>query len=100
LAIAARDSLRIAVPSVVLAECWRGQTTQVWKDILAAVDVEAVTEEVAKLAGEAIARVPGATVVDAIVMAFAALRGDLVYTSDYDDLSRLQVFFQVRVLHV
>jgi hypothetical protein len=47
------------------------------------------------------ARVKGATAVDAIVMASAALRGDLVYTSDVGDLERLRAHFRsVRVLCV
>jgi hypothetical protein len=41
-----------------------------------------MTEALAKSAGEALAAVPGATVVDAIVMASAAARGGVVYTSD------------------
>ena len=37
--------------------------------------------------------------IDAIVMASAARRGDIVYTMDMADLSRLQAFFpSVRVL--
>jgi hypothetical protein len=65
------------------------------------VDGDPVSEAIAKRAGEAIARVPTATVVDAIVMASAAQRGDTVYTSDYDDLSRLQAAFpSVRVLRM
>ena len=52
-------------------------------------------------AGEAIAAVPSATAVDAIVMASAAQRGDVVYTSDFEDLERLrQRFPSVRVLRV
>jgi hypothetical protein len=52
-----------------------------------------------KLAGEAVARVAGATAIDAIVMASAAARGDTVFTSDVDDLERLRAFFpNVRVL--
>jgi len=40
-------------------------------------------------------------VIDAIVMASAASRGDVVYTSDFDDLERLRSFFpSVRVLVV
>jgi hypothetical protein len=39
--------------------------------------------------------------VDAIVMASAASRGDVVYTIDVDDLERLRTFFPgVRVLSV
>jgi hypothetical protein len=53
----------------------------------------------AKLAGEALASVHGATAIDAIVMASAATRGDVVFTSDVDDLERLRAFFpRVRVL--
>jgi len=61
-----------------------------------------MTDRLARSAGEAIAAVPGATVVDAIVMASAAQRDDVVYTTDFDDLSRLrdQHFRGVRVLGV
>ena len=60
-----------------------------------------MTERLARSAGEAIAAVPGTTVVDAIVMASAAARSGVVYTSDFDDLSRLCVHFrEVRVLSV
>jgi hypothetical protein len=38
---------------------------------------------------------------DALVMASAARRGDVVYTSDFADLDRLRSFFpSVRVLSV
>ncbi len=43
--------------------------------------------------GEALAAVPGAPTIDAIVMASAARRGDLVYTSDVADLERLRKYF-------
>ena len=60
-----------------------------------------MTESLAKRAGEAIAALPGTTVVDAIVMASAAARGGVVYTSDFDDLSRLRGHFRsVRVVTV
>lgn len=45
---------------------------------------------VARLAGIAVGLVPGAGTIDAIVMASAASRGDTVYTSDLDDLTRLR----------
>jgi hypothetical protein len=48
-----------------------------------------------------ITAVRGATSIDAIVMASAAQRGDVVYTSDVEDLGRLSRFFPaVRVLGV
>jgi hypothetical protein len=89
----------ITVPAPVVTEWWRGRSDR-RADILAGVDVEKLDGPLAKLAGEALAAVPGATSIDAIVMASAARRGDVVYTSDVDDLMRLQAFFRgVRVLH-
>lgn len=91
---------RITVPADVIAEWWRGRT-DVRDAILASVDVEPLSEELAKTAGEALASVKRATPVDAIVMASAASRGDVVYTSDVEDLQRLQRHFPtVRVLGV
>jgi predicted nucleic acid-binding protein len=99
-ATAAQDNIRITVPTAVLAEWWRGRS-DLAEDILAAVDVEPLDEALAKAAGEAVAAVARATAVDAIVMASAARRGDVVYTSDFDDLTRLQTHFRaVRVLAV
>jgi predicted nuclease of predicted toxin-antitoxin system len=49
----------------------------------------------------ALTGVRDAKTVDAIVMASAASRGDVVYTSDVDDLERLRAYFPaVRVLAV
>jgi hypothetical protein len=77
---------------VVLAEWYRGKTKR-RDDILASVDLEPLDAVVAKLAGEALAAISRSTVVDAIVMASAARRGDIVYTSDLPDLIRLRAFF-------
>ena len=77
----------VALPVAVLVEWWRGDKRQA--HYLKAFDIEHMTDRLAKSAGEAIAAVSGATVVDAIVMASAAHREDVVYTSDFDDLSRL-----------
>jgi predicted nuclease of predicted toxin-antitoxin system len=66
---------------------------------LRSVDIEQLTAHLAKLAGEALKSVPQATAIDAIVMASAAQRGDVVYTSDFNDLERLRNHFpNVRVL--
>lgn len=90
----------IIVPQVVLVEWWRGRTD--WRErILAMLVVEPLTDARAKLAGEVIGDIEGAAVVDAVVMASAASRGDVVFTSDPDDLERLRSFFpNVRVLSV
>ena len=99
-ATAVQDNVRITVPTAVLAEWWRGRS-DLAEDILAAVDVEPLDEGLAKAAGEAAAGIEGATAVDAIVMAAAARRGDVVYTSDFDDLARWHTHFRaVRVLAV
>lgn len=91
----------ITVPAPVVVEWWRARSAR-HEAIMAMFAVEPLTEPLARLAGEAIAAVPGATVVDAIVMASAARRGDPVYTSDVGDLVRLRdgCFPTVRVLPV
>lgn len=92
------DEVAIVVPAVVVAEWWRGMGRR-RESILASVDVEPTSEHVARIAGEAIAAVPSATVVDAIVMASAAQRGGIVYTSDLEDMERLRSRFRsVRLL--
>ncbi|HVW24149.1 MAG TPA: hypothetical protein VHC69_02200 [Polyangiaceae bacterium] len=97
---AVSDGLLVTVPAVVLTEWWRGRT-DVAETLLRGLRIELVDAELGKLAGEALAAIEGATAVDAIVMASAARRGDVVYTSDLDDLDRLREYFPgVRVLRV
>jgi len=88
----------LAVPMPVIAEWWRGRS-DVRERILDVVNVEPLSLTVAKSAGEAQAEVSGSTAIDAIVMAFAASRGDVVFTGDPKDLERLRAFYPaVRVL--
>jgi hypothetical protein len=61
---------RVVVPVAVLAEWWRGSPDQA--RILRPFNVEPMSESLAKTAGEALAAVARATVVDAIVMASAS----------------------------
>ena len=97
-ATAVGDGILITVPAVVVAEWWRGRS-DAREMILRGVRVEDTTVAVARLAGEALAAVPGATAIDALVMASAARRGDIVYTSDLADLERLRSYFPaVRLL--
>jgi predicted nucleic acid-binding protein len=92
-----RDQL-ITIPADVVAEWWRG-ATDIRRAILDSLDVEPLTLRLAQIAGEAMAAVPVATLVDAIVVASAASRGDIVYSSDVHDLERLRrVFPSVRIL--
>ena len=85
----------ITIPANAVVEWWRkghGQSA-----ILALGTVEPLKESIAKAAGEALAKVAGATAVDATVMASAALRGDRVFTSDPTDMQRLQRHFRAVV---
>jgi hypothetical protein len=97
---AMEDAVPITVPVAVVIEWWRGRT-DVRERILNGVRVEPLHAKLAQAAGEALAAVRSATAVDAVVMASAALRGDVVYTSDPDALARLQRHFpavRVRVV--
>lgn len=98
-----QQDILITAPLPVVGEWWRGRTD--WREkILASVRIEPLSLNLVKLAGESLAsithaRKAGPGIVDAIVMASAASRGDVVYTSDVDDLERLRSFFpEVRVL--
>ena len=86
---ALESGLRITVPTCVVGEWWRGQRSPAAR-ILDAVIVEPLNLALAKLAGETVAHVRGASLVDAVVVASAAQRGDLVLTADLDDLSKIR----------
>lgn len=91
---------RITVPAAVLIEWWRAGFGRRHEDLLAPMYVEATTARIAKAAGAALTTID-ASVVDAAVMASAALRGDAVFTSDLEDLTRLQAHFpSVRIFRV
>lgn len=88
----------LSTPVPVIAEWWRGRT-DVREKMLDVINVEPLSVSVAKAAGEALRRIPSATAVDSMVMAFAASRGDVVFTQDPKDLNRLRAYFpSVRVL--
>ncbi len=93
---AIRKGVDITVPAPVIAEWWRGPSPNM-NDVLDALVVEPLDLALAKLAGGALAQCGlggGASVVDAVVMASAARRGDAVYTSDFGDLDRLNSYFR------
>jgi predicted nucleic acid-binding protein len=94
------DAVLITVPVAVVLEWWRGRT-DVRERILSGLRVEPLHRDLAQIAGEALAAVKAASPIDAVVMASAAMRGDIVYTSDVADLERLRKHFPaVRVLSV
>ncbi len=98
---AARRRGVITVPAAVVVEWWRGQRGPAAR-FLEAFVVEPLSRSIAESAGVALASCgKGPSVVDAVVMASAATRGDLVYTSDLEDLERLRRAFPgVRLLRV
>ena len=97
-ATAVADGRIVTTPTVVIGEWWRGRT-RVRERIVAGLRLEPLDAELAKVAGEALAAVPGASLVDALVIASAARRGDVLYTSDLEDMERLRTHFPgVRVL--
>jgi len=94
----ADEMIMVTVPAVVLSEWWRAGRARMQERLLRHLVIEPTSRRIAVLAGEAAGQV-GATGIDAIVMASAAQRGDVVYTSDFDDLDKLrQVFPRVTVL--
>jgi predicted nucleic acid-binding protein len=100
LKLAQQLGCELTVPTAVIVEAWRGgpRSARI-ASLLEACVIEPLLPDLARVAGEAIAAVKGATVVDAVVMASAARRGDRVLTSDVDDLDRLRAFFpSVRLL--
>jgi hypothetical protein len=83
----------IVATTPVVAEWWRrGKREKQRMSILRTLVLEPPDGYVARLAGVAIGLV-AASVVDALVMASASLRGDTVYTSDMDGLARLRDVF-------
>jgi predicted nucleic acid-binding protein len=99
---AVRRDLAVTVPTVCVAEWWRRPRGPAAR-LLEAFDVEPLTEDLAKRAGEALARIkaPGPSLADAVVMASAAARGDLVLTGDLGDFEKLgRAFPGVRLLRV
>lgn len=92
--------LAVTIPAVVVAEWYRGQRDA--RRILSlAAFVEPTTEALARIAGKALKATGNSNAIDAIVMASAAQRGDVVYTSDIDDMRAFADFFPtVRVFGV
>jgi predicted nucleic acid-binding protein len=96
----------ITVPAVAVTEWWRGPDKRRLL-IRAMFDVEPLDEDLARSAGEALASlrrgadIDAGVTIDAIVMASAARRGDVIFTSDVDDLERFSRFFpNVRIFSV
>lgn len=92
----------MTIPAPVLAQFWRGGWISVeLRTILDEVTVEPTTRPLAQRAGELLGLTDTSDVVDAIVACGAAARGDVILTSDPEDLQRLTAGLgTVRVLAV
>ena len=77
------------VPAAVLAQAWRGGPQAALSRLLRGCVVEELDESRAREAGIVCARSGTRDIVDAIVVAGALARADLVVTSDVGDLDRL-----------
>jgi predicted nucleic acid-binding protein len=98
LQLANEDGEELVVPAVVVAEWWRsGRREKERARLLRFFEFEAPTPQVARLAGVAMGLV-GAGLGDALVMAAASVRGDVVYTSDVRDFARLNDVFPTVVV--
>jgi len=97
---------RVMVPAPCFAEWWRGRSDR-REDIRRAVVIDWLSERTLKLAGEALAAIAPKRggrllTIHAITIASAASReGDVLVTTDAEDMFRLQAFFPaVRILTV
>lgn len=78
------------VPAPVLAQGWRGGARQaLLARLLVGCDVESMQDAQARAVGELAARAGVADVVDATVVEGALRRGDVVLSSDPDDLQAI-----------
>lgn len=86
---ALEEGMTPTVPAVVLAQGWRGGPQAQMSRLLSGCRVETLDEVSARSAGTACARAGTSDVVDAAVVIGAAARGDVVVTSDQQDLQRI-----------
>jgi hypothetical protein len=89
LKLAAASSADVLVPSTALAQVWRGTRSQARLAIALSFCVTASFDDTARSVGELCGRAKAADICDAHVAIVAALRGDVLYTSDPGDMRRL-----------
>ena len=77
------------VSAAVLGQVWRGGPQAQLSRFMVGCNVEPLTEEVGRSAGAALGISKATDLIDAVVVTTALARGDLVVTSDPDDLARI-----------
>ena len=85
------------VPAGVLAQAWRGGPQPRLSRLLAGCWIEPLDEPLARSTGAALAMAETSDVVDASVAVGAAIRDDVVITSDPDDIQRLAAALNLQV---
>jgi predicted nucleic acid-binding protein len=78
--------MRPTLSTVVLGQVWRGGPQAQLSRLLRGCRIEPLSEPEARSAGVALAASAGRDLVDAAVVVTALARGDLIVTSDPDDL--------------
>jgi len=81
--------LRPTLPTVVLGQVWRGGPQARLSRFLRGCCIEPFTEQQARASGRALGASEGRDLIDAAVVVGALARGDLVVSSDPDDLRRI-----------
>lgn len=84
-----RLKIKPVVPTVVLAQVWRGGPQPRLSELLKGCDIRPCSEATARLAGTTCAAAKTTDVVDAIVVTTAVTTGSRVFTSDPVDLKHL-----------
>jgi hypothetical protein len=101
LRVAVDADIRITIPAGVVGQVWRDGARQVrLARLLGAsrIDVETLDDARARAAGQLCGAKGTADVTDAVVVLGAEARGDVIFTSDLDDLRRLDP--RVAIHHV
>jgi hypothetical protein len=89
LKLAASSSTDVMVPSAALAQVWRGRASQARLSAALRYCVIASFDAVARTVGELCGRAGCTDICDAQVAIVASCHGDVLYTSDPNDMRRL-----------
>jgi len=86
------------IPAPVIAQCWRGTPRQAQlARLLAGCEIESLDGTRARATGTLAGRARTADIVDATVVEGALRRGDLIISSDEDDLAAIAAAVSRRV---
>ncbi len=91
------SGMKPIVPAGVLAQAWRGGPQPMLSRLLAGCRVEDLDEPKARSAGAACALAKTSDVVDASVAVGAAVRGDVIITSDAGDIEHIASAISLRI---